>query len=113
MRSVLGNIWGNDDVWEEAVRRRDRCDIASWDQLFYRPTHLVTSIFNYEIRQRLKKAPCFGGVQPRLGQGMTIYRCARQTVRRDGEDLNFQVGNSGFKRRIEGGLTEDCRRRRS
>ena len=77
-------------MWEEVVRRRDKCDIASWDQLFYLSTHLVISISNYEIRQRLKKAPCFGGTQPRLGQGTAIHRRARQMVTRDGEDLSFE-----------------------
>jgi hypothetical protein len=48
--SVLGCIWGGEDV-EEVVMRRDRCDIAIWDKIFYLPIHLVTSVSNYEVRQ--------------------------------------------------------------
>ena len=79
-------------MWEEVVRRRDRCDSASWDQL-------LTSISNHEMRQRLKKAPCFGSAQPRLGQGTATHRHARQTVTRDGEDLSFEWETAKTKRR--------------
>lgn len=51
------------------------------------------------MRQRLKKAPCFGGAQPRLGQGTAIHRRARQTVTMDGEDLSFEWETAKTERR--------------
>jgi hypothetical protein len=96
---VFWEVFGATMIWEKVVRRRDRYDIVSWNRLSNIPTHLVTSISNHEMRQRLKKAPCFGGAQPRLGQGTAIHRHARQTVTRDGEDPSFKWETAKTKRR--------------